>query len=330
MASKFGLNVLLQGDDDDIDLQALEQEVQASSTRVTSFKLDDAKASTGSDLVIPPAPPSGLGDYFQQRDTPGLDARSTAPQINNSPLDTSNLTGGDGAEQPVASLRQRNVLDGISKLEPLDKDMWESQELYHKTKEEEKTRVAHNVLRNLEPVAEGFDTTQIDDEDQRIILMEEIEELLDALKNDNVDVSRIPIPTNNTTIAELQTIQRRLRIKNDKLRNQALGEEGILALAHGLEYMFDGEKEYFGRHPDLTDWSDTVQVKMRRLRPNTGALVGNIVNTGNISPGLRILLELVPSAFLYSRLKKEKQNDNIYNSAEVNNEINIIRSVHNT
>ena len=37
-----------------------------------------------------------------------------------------------------------------------------------------------------------------------------------------------------------------LKLKNDRNRLCSLAEEGILLMAAVIEYVFDGEKEYFG------------------------------------------------------------------------------------
>jgi hypothetical protein len=46
-----------------------------------------------------------------------------------------------------------------------------------------------------------------------------------------------------------------LRLKNDRNRYSSFAEEMILSMAYGLEYLFDGEKEWFGRKPDLVGWN---------------------------------------------------------------------------
>ena len=71
------------------------------------------------------------------------------------------------------------------------------------------------------------------------------------------------------------------------------------------KFLFDGKKEYFGLQPDLLGWSETVKVKLRRLKFETSEIVSNTIRKRNISSGARLAMELLPSMFLYSRSKKQ-------------------------
>jgi hypothetical protein len=116
---------------------------------------------------------------------------------------------------------------------------------------------------------------------------------------------------------DIQNVYKILRLKNDRNHYCSFAEEFILAGAYGLEYLFDGEKEWFGRKPDLIGWSKTVQVKLRRCRYQTSTFVKDFMQEYNFTPGVQILLELIPSMFLFSRRKKLAQdsNDDRYNEA---------------
>ncbi len=61
--------------------------------------------------------------------------------------------------------------------------------------------------------------------------------------------------------------------------------------------------------PDLTGYSDTVKVKLRRLKYETSTIASTIMEQYDISPLTRIVLELVPGMFIHSTLRKKNLNN---------------------
>ena len=112
-----------------------------------------------------------------------------------------------------------------------------------------------------------------------------------------------------------------LRLKNDRNRYCSFAEEIILAGAQGIEHLFDGKKEWFGRKPDLVGWHQTVKVKLRRMRFETSTMVQGVMQEYNMSPGMRLMLELIPSMFLYSRQRSlaTRNHDNLNIDIEYQN-----------
>ena len=100
-----------------------------------------------------------------------------------------------------------------------------------------------------------------------------------------------------------------------------------MAGAYGMEYLFDGEKEWFSRRPDLVGWPETVKVKLRRMRYETSTFVQEVMEEYSVSPGFRLLLELVPSMFLYSRRRRISQDDNLATDSDFKNAISQLNSV---
>ena len=94
-----------------------------------------------------------------------------------------------------------------------------------------------------------------------------------------------------------------------------------------MEYLCDGDKEWFGRKPDLTGWSSTVSVKLRRMRYETSTLVQDTLQNYPMSSLQRLLLELLPSMFLYSRDKKLQAHDNFVMDKEYKNAIRELNSL---
>ncbi len=79
--------------------------------------------------------------------------------------------------------------------------------------------------------------------------------------------------------------------------------------AYALEELFDGKRMWLGRYqPDLTGWHNNVNVKLKRMRHDTGQLMSGIMHDYNIGSGARLLLELVPNLVLYSKLRKSQHN----------------------
>ena len=165
------------------------------------------------------------------------------------------------------------------------------------------------------------------EEDTKSLLLDQIDILLTTLEDEGEDVSRVPRVTNHSSLDDIQSVHRILRLKNDRQRYCSFAEECILAGSHTLEWLFDGKKEYLGRRPDLRGWSATVNIKLRRMRYDTSTVVSDIMKDYNLSHGTRIALELIPSLLLYSKMKKNQHNDNLITSDEMNNAINNIRDI---
>jgi len=185
-------------------------------------------------------------------------------------------------------------------------------QLNRMTNEELKQSRVSEVLSNIEKNNDDAEFIQQEDEgDEMARIMEQIDLLRGNLENENVNLDRIPEVNSGTSKKEAKAVLRILQIKNDRLRYCDFFEEGILAVAYGLEGVFNGQREILGSKIDLTGYSDTVKVKLRRMRYDTSNFVSGIMQGYNISSGWRIVLELIPSLFLYSRNRRLKANDNL-------------------
>jgi hypothetical protein len=185
------------------------------------------------------------------------------------------------------------------------------------------------VLRNAIASDEGlkFSVEKEKEEDDKAILLEQIDTLLEGLRDDSIDVSRIPHVDSSSSIEDIENVHKTLRLKNDRNRYCSFAEECILAGSGGLEWAFDGKKSYFGRRPNVDGWSSTVQVKLRRMRYDTSTFVSGVMQDYNLSHGTRIMLELLPSLFLYSKMKRSQETDNLITSDELNRAMDKIRDV---
>lgn len=195
------------------------------------------------------------------------------------------------------------------------------------TLEEQKQKHIHAVLNDIEDNELGIDVDKDRDEDEKSSLLEQIDILRDTLDDDGINISGVPLVSKSNSLSDIRNVHKMLRLKNDRNRYCTFAEEIILAFAHGAEYLFDGEKEWFGRKPDLVGWPETVKVKLRRMRYDTSSLVQEIMQDYSFSPSVRLMIELIPSMFLYSRNRRKtlddtivsdgpiKKNDNQYNEA---------------
>jgi hypothetical protein len=184
-------------------------------------------------------------------------------------------------------------------------------------------KVLNNIDKNEDTVA--F-INEEDEEDEMAKILEHIDQLTTNLTAEGVDLSRIPSIHAGSTRKEARSVLKVLQIKNDKLRYCDIFEEVILSGAFMLESTFDGKKSFFGNQIDLTGWPDSVKVKLRRMRYDTSSFVGEVVKGYNIGSGWRILFELLPSLFLYSRDRRIRSNDNLVSDDKYKNAINELNS----
>ncbi len=208
-------------------------------------------------------------------------------------------------------------------------DKIEDDQLKYITIEQKKQSHVDNVLKDIEFADKDLeiDIDKESDEADKNMLLEQIDMIRDTLIDDGVQLNNVPKVTKENSISDIKNVYKILRTKNDRNRSCSFAEELILAGAQGIEYLFDGKKEWFGKKPDLVGWNNTVRIKLRRCRFDTSMLVKDIMQDYNMSPLFRLVLELIPSMFLYSRQKKsvmnENNNDNDYNEA-ISNLNNVI------
>ena len=179
------------------------------------------------------------------------------------------------------------------------------------TDEEIKQKQISKVLGKVKTDESDVLIKQEEDEQEVAEILEQIYLLKSNLEAEGIDIKRIPEVNYNSSKKEIKAVLRILQIKNDRLRYCDMFEEGILACSYFLENIFDGKKEFFGTRIDLVGWPETVKVKLKRMRYDTSTFVGEIMKGYNLNSGWRILFELLPSIFLYSRDRKLKTNDNL-------------------
>lgn len=148
---------------------------------------------------------------------------------------------------------------------------------------------------------------KFDFDDDSIVMIEEIDELLDELEEGYPTIRKkfehINVDSEKQTIVNALKYLRR---RYDRVRANTLGKEMILSAAQLLEFLFDGKRRYGPFCPDLTNWSNTIRPKVRRLQYETATVITDIMNDYKLGPWFKLGIELVPSAILYSRARKEQ------------------------
>lgn len=341
-----GMGDLLADDDEDLDIDDLEKSIitGVSQTKKSATvdlakeygkEIDDLGRKFGVRGQMPVKIPSGSSQNEDTRDIDEL--------LNWSPGGSGSGSGSgvaahqSGSNKPVVSQYKApyNLVDDdededaddstedvpttyypASTARPVGAE-WsankpQDEQLTRMTNEERKQDHVNKVLGSMDKSNDDAEfVQQEDEEDEMARIMEQIDLLRSNLESEGVDLSRIPDVNTGTSKKEAKAVLRILQIKNDRLRYCDFFEEGILAIAYGLEGIFNGQREILGSRIDLTGYSDTVKVKLRRMRYDTSNFVSSIMQGYNIGSGWRIALELIPSLFLYSRDRKLTAKDNL-------------------
>lgn len=197
-------------------------------------------------------------------------------------------------------------------------------DLYSHTQEQQRKQHIDSVISN----SSNFSFEREKREDLKCAMLSEIDILIAALKEENIDISRVPIVDRNSDYELVDTVLKMLRHKNDNTRYCGFAEEFLLMGACALEEIFNGERVFFGRYrPDLTGWSNHVNCKLRRMRTDTSQIVSTVMQDYNIGPGFRVLLELVPNMFMYARTRSQQHDQpSLYTEESMQNSINNLRN----
>lgn len=148
-------------------------------------------------------------------------------------------------------------------------------------------------------------------EDKKNILLEEINMIKTSLIDEGASVDDVTTVTTHSSFAEIDSVYKQLRYRNDHRRYCMFANEMAQMGAAGLEWIFDGKKKYIGGlRPDLTDWGATLNIKMRRLNYEMSSVVSTGMRNYNIGEVGRIILELVPSMFLHSKMRNSRYGGN--------------------
>lgn len=178
------------------------------------------------------------------------------------------------------------------------------------TEEQERRRHIDAVMGNMRTETRtSFGVEQERVQDAKASKLEQIGQLRMTLEEEGVDCKGVGEPTMESPVGEIDSVLAILKLKNDRNRYSSLAEEVILGVAEGIETVFDGTREVpvVGWKPDYTGYHNTVNVKLHRMRFETSQVVGNVIEKHNIGPSARIVMELLPSFFLYPRQQSKQR-----------------------
>lgn len=205
----------------------------------------------------------------------------------------------------------------------------EDPDLAFMTNEQRRQNVIGEVFEDIDEERGQQPTFSVEkekEEDEKSRLLESIEALRDILEDEGEKLTRIPNVGPESSIENVRNIHNMLTLKNDRKRCCTFAEEGLLIGAHAVEWAFDGQKNYLGYKPDMTGWHKSVQAKLRRMRHDTSIVVNQVMQKYDLGSGTRILLELIPSMFLYSRMRKTQYKDTLaVSDAEYDSALNRLR-----
>lgn len=208
----------------------------------------------------------------------------------------------------------------------------QSDDLRFYTEEQKKQEHINNVMNKINGEFSQYNasTFTIEDErrrDWRTNAVAEIEDLIQVLEAEGEDLSRVPVINENSPDELVISVRNTLRYKNNRKQDSALFELVATSLAHGAEDVFNGEREFFGCKPDLTEWHHSVVRKLRRRRYETAEFVSGVMREYNISNGFRLGMELLLDAFLHHKSRVSMKENKIgrimsgVNAADAMNEI---------
>lgn len=209
-----------------------------------------------------------------------------------------------------------------------DPSSYSDPRLQYMTNEEQRQNVITDVFDDIKEEGGSNVIISIEkekEEDEKARKLEQICFLRETLEDEGEDLKNVGNVSHANSLDEIEATLRLLILKNDRKRCCSFAEECILLGAHGIEWAFDGQKDYFGQKPDMSDWHKSVQGKLRRMRHDTSNVVGQIMSSYNLGSGTRILLELIPSMFLYSRMRRAQHKDSLISDAAFSDGINKLR-----
>ena len=178
------------------------------------------------------------------------------------------------------------------------------------TEEQRRRRHINSVVADIRgETRTSFGVEAEREQDMKASKLEQIGQLRMTLEEEGIDCDSVSNPSSASPMAEIDSVLNILRLKNDRNRYSTLAEEVILGAAEGIETVFDGTREvpFFGWKPDYTGYHSTVNIKLHRMRFETSQVVGNIIQKFNIGSTSRIIMELLPSFFLYPRQQKKQR-----------------------
>jgi len=266
-------------------------------------------------------PESSSYDELSQAE-PVMFDKSSVYSFNNNDFDdtTSIISQMNDLDKDLNSLNFNNFSPPVSKTT--------DPHLVKLTNEQHNQNIVNNALGDdYDEDDIDFDIDQESKDEKKLMLLEKIDDVRGELIDEGINIDKIPSVDHESDLETIEYVHRVYMIKYNRHRFSGFAEEFILAGAGVMETVFNGQNEFLGLKPDLTDYSDTVRVKLRRLRHETSTIMGGVMEQYDIGPITRIMIELIPSMFLHAKLNKSQYKNNLYQDISMNNAISDIRSL---
>lgn len=287
VSSMLGMSSVLNRDETDtgINLKAMEKTLFKEAEEDSGYKSKDNKLDEYSDDITMEYDP--LKEYNNLISKMGVDS----------------------VEDDVASIHDYSI-DNLEKTDysyNLDTEEQESQKTinsyFSSDLENDNKQITNNKV--------NWDYSNILEEenrdDMKLRLLEKIDNLKEELEDDGINLNKIPSVDFSSKLEDIENTAKLLMLKATRNRYSNMGEEFILAISNGLEILCNGQREFFGVKPDLTNCTDIVKVKLRRVKNETSQIVADVVEKYEIPPLFTVLIELVPALFLHSQRRSRQK-----------------------
>jgi hypothetical protein len=137
-------------------------------------------------------------------------------------------------------------------------------------------------------------------DDEKIVLLDKIDEIKKRLVKKNINIDNVPIITYDSSLPEIKYTYRLLQVKNNRDLNINFTNNMVKISISLLEKVFDGQKTYFGITPNIVGYSKIAQITLQDLNIEAEQLSGEIFNRQNTNPAFKIAAAIIPGMIYYS------------------------------
>jgi len=138
-------------------------------------------------------------------------------------------------------------------------------------------------------------------DDEKDILIDDIETMLEVLNDAQFDISKLPVVTEKNKLSEIKAAHKKIKRKHDKLTYSELGGHIIMGVCHTLETVFNGRRNLFGYRPSLQGWTEKlVRGSLPRMKRESANLVSEKIESYGFTEFSKIMITLVPGMLVYA------------------------------
>jgi hypothetical protein len=136
----------------------------------------------------------------------------------------------------------------------------------------------------------------------KLHVLEEIIQLRSHLKKVGIDMSNVPDVDRNSNMQDIETAHELLVCKNSWYTYNVATKEFLIFLAGIMEFLFDGEREwFFGLKPDLTGWSNVLSAKINSRSYELTQKAQEFMRDNGIGGSTTLCIEIIASMVMYSK-----------------------------